>query len=171
MLSSRIKQLTIKDDGIQKKFTISKLSCEQAIILLHKISLLLTDVDLIKSVGLQQSVHNIFGTGVQVEGINEEDYKRMMGLDDASLIALLVKSIITGLNGESIKVLIASCLQSVIYHNGEHDRPCYDAMQSGEIADWETIIGLIIEVLLLNYGGRINKLIKKYLPALNEIKQ
>lgn len=156
------KTVKIEDNGIEKSFVISPLPALKSLKLLREIIALLSDTNLIRSVMLQQTIHNVFKTGVQVDGVNEQDYKMLMGIDNETLIANFVSSLLTNLTDEKLDILIQKCLSNVIYKNGSLDRKCYEAVENSEVVDFVTVIALLKEVLAINYGGAIDRL-KKHL--------
>jgi hypothetical protein len=161
------KSITINDNGLDKVFVINKMPAIPALLLVREVVSLMKDTQLIRGVMLQQKIHHLLQTGVEIEGVTEEDYRKLMGLDDETLIASFVNSILTNLDDAKTLEVIKKCLADVVYKNGTVDRPCHEAFLYGEVSDVTTLVVVIKEVLLFNFGGALAQL-KKHLGSANK---
>lgn len=162
------KKIILNDNGVEKSFTVSPLSARAAMQLLRELLMLFTDTDLIHSLVLQQFIHKVISSGVEVENAKQEELNQMLQLDTPVIITNLIKSIMHGLTEQSLDIIIDKALAAVIYHNGEQTHTGIEALQYNMIKDFTVVIDLLYEVFMMNYGVVIERLKKLQGPSHQE---
>ncbi len=157
-----IKKITLEDRGIKKQFTITAMGAVQALKLLRELLPLLSSIEFVHSVILQQFIHKAIGSGVKVEGASDKEYNELMEKELPIIISYLVQSACKGLNDSNLELLIAKCMDSVVYHNGTTAIAVTEALQQDIVKDFAVVITLMYEVFMLNFGEAIER-VKKFL--------
>ena len=162
MLETR--KIKIDDNGSNKEFTVTKLAAVPTLKLAREIATILVDTELVRSVVLQQFMTRVLQTNSNSEMSEEErgQLENLIRMDMPSIITYFVQSIVTGLNDDKVDVLIEKCFDSIVYHNGTYEMKANEALKLNMIEDWVVIIRLIYEVMIINFGGAIER-IKKLL--------
>lgn len=156
------KKVTYNDNKVDKEFLITPFPAVPALKLVVEILSLMSNTDVIKSVIMQQFVHNVLQTGVKVDGLDPAEFQAMLEMDSANFIANIINSIIHGLNDKRIDEILEKCLSNVLYLNGSERHNAYEALQYGMIQDFTVVIGLLKDVMMLNFAGAFDRA-KKHL--------
>jgi len=159
------KTIKLDDNGIMKEFLITPLPIIPAFKLARELACLCADTSSVKSLMIQQYMHSLLQTGVNVEGVDLEAYKNMLEMDTVSIISQIAVNILNNLDDDKIDSLLPKVLSNVIYLNGTVKQTCIEAMNTGTLVDFTILFGLIKEVLMLNYGGSIERA-KKHLVSI-----
>jgi hypothetical protein len=162
MFETDNKKIKLIDRGIEKTFTIKMLFAVQALKLIREISLVLSDLELIKSIVLKQFISNMLQSGEKHEGVDNKELMELMQMDIPQIISLLIQSVIRGLDDKTLEILVDKFMVGVIFHSSPTlSYPGNEALQMNMILDFETVIALIKEVFTLNFSGVIER-IKKF---------
>lgn len=174
MNNMKHKQVTIKDGGKDCLFTIRKLYSTDAFDLIVDIGQIIADTPQVSANTIKQFMNDILSTGVKIKGAKESEQAELLqqlSENKAAFAFDLIKCIFINLSKDKRDKILEAIVPTVTFNNGGELIQLDMIPQSPSninyyVDDFTTLILLIKEAILLNFGSKLEDFFGAIIPNL-----